>query len=100
MTDRSNREGFPRRTDKTLSRYAWARAASTWFDTIAILPEHILMAKQENGIIVPEFSDFKILYVGNVTGTYQIRADHDFAVVSSKHVTVEGKGIVTITVKD
>ncbi len=100
MTDRSNREGFPRRTDKTLSRYAWARAASTWFDTIAILPEHILMAKQENGIIVPEFSDFKTLYVGNVTGTYQIHADHDFAVVSSKHVTVEGKGIVTITVKD
>ncbi len=100
MTDRSNREGFPRRTDRTLSRYAWARAAATWFQTVAILPDHVLMAKEENGILIPEFADFKKLYIGDVTGTFRIRCHSDFTVISSKHVTVEGDEVKTITVTD
>ena len=99
-TDRSNREGFPKRTDVTLSRYAWARADATWFQTVAILPDQLLMAKYENDIIIPEFSDFTQLYIGNVTGEYSIRAEHSFQVISQKHVSVEGAGIVKITVTD
>ncbi len=100
MTDRTNREGFPRRTDKTLSRYAWARADATWFDTVAILPEGILMAKENNGILIPEFSNFTTLYVGDVTGVFRIQADNSFRVISNKQVSIEGNGILTITVTD
>lgn len=100
MTDRTNREGFPRRTDKTLSRYAWARAAATWFDTVAILPDHILMAKTDHQVIVPEFSDFKTLYIGDVSGVYYLKAHKDFTVVSNKKVTVEGNEILKLTVTD
>ncbi len=100
MTDRSNREGFPRRTDKTLSRYAWARADDTWFQTIAVLPEQILMARVKDGIIVPEYPNFQKLYIGDVTGEFLIQADHPFAVVSKKNVTISGNGIVKVTVLD
>ncbi|MBR5569852.1 MAG: hypothetical protein IKW10_03065 [Oscillospiraceae bacterium] len=100
LTDRSNREGFPKRTDVTLSRYAWARADDTWFQTVAILPDQLLMAKYENGMIVPEYSDFTKLYMGNVTGEYFIRAEHSFEVISKKQVSVEGTGIVKITITD
>lgn len=100
MTDRTNREGFPRRTDKTLSRYAWARAAATWFETVAILPDNLLMAKMENGTIVPECSEFNKIYIGDVSGTYRIQTDKEFEVISKKKVTVEGTGIVKITVSD
>ncbi len=100
MTDRTNREGFPRRTDTTLSRYAWARAAATWFETVAILPENILMAKMENGVIVPEYADFKKLYVGDVTGEFFIRSDGRFEVISENKVTLEGTGTVKVTVTD
>lgn len=98
MTDRTNREGFPRRTDKTLSRYAWARAAATWFETVAILPNNLLLAKMENGIIIPECSEFNKIYIGDVSGTYQIQSDKEFEVISKKKVTIEGTGIVKITV--
>lgn len=100
MTDRTNREGFPHRTDKTLSRYAWARAAATWFETVAILPQGVFMARTENDVIIPEFVGFKKLYVGNVIGTFKIKADHIFEIISKKCVTVVGKGIVTITVSE
>ncbi len=98
MTDRTNREGFPRRTDKTLSRYAWARAAATWFETVAILPDTILMAKQENGIITPEYSDFKKLYIGDVAGEFYIQSNGDFEIISNHKVSLEGTGILKITV--
>lgn len=100
MTDRTNREGFPRRTDKTLSRYAWARAAATWFDTVAILPEQILMAKLEDGVIIPEFEGFNKLYIGDVSGTFKLQSKNQFEIISKKKVTVEGNGILTITVLD
>ena len=100
MTDRTNREGFPRRTDKTLSRYAWARAADTWYKTVAILPEQILMAKTETNVIIPECDQFKKLYIGDVVGTFQLKADNDFEIISKKNVTVEGKGVLTIIVSD
>ncbi len=98
MTDRSNREGFPRRTDKTLSRYAWARAAATWFKTVAILPENVLMAKQENGVLIPEFNDFTTLYIGDVVGKFYIQTDADFEVISKNKVTLEGSGTICVTV--
>lgn len=100
MTDRSNREGFPRRTDKTLSRYAWARAADTWFETVALMPEANLMVKNEEGVMIPEYPDFKTLYIGDITGVYLLKANKDFTVVSNKNVTVEGEGILKITIKD
>ena len=59
-----------------------------------------LMAKYENGIIVPEYSDFTKLYIGNVTGEYFIRAEHSLEVISKKQVSVEGTGIVKITITD
>ncbi len=100
MTDRSNREGFPRRTDHTLSRYAWARAAATWFETVAILKDHILMAKIDNGTIIPDCDQFQKLYIGDVTGTFYVRTDRPFEVISKKTVQVEGTGTVKITVTD
>ncbi len=100
MTDRTNREGFPRRTDKTLSRYAWARAADTWFDTVALLPEGNLMVKSENGVLIPEYPDFKTLYIGDITGVYCLKANNNFTVVSNKNVVIEGNDILKITVTD
>lgn len=100
MTDRSNREGFPRRADTTLSRYAWARADATWFETVAILPEQVLMARLENDVLIPEFSDFKKLYIGDVTGTFLIQANRDITVISSKNVVIEANEILKITVTD
>lgn len=98
MTDRSNREGFPRRTDVTLSRYAWARGAATWFETVAILPKHILMARVEDGVIIPEYPEFKKLYIGDVTGTFYIKAEQSFEVISNRNVTVSGSHILKIIV--
>lgn len=100
MTDRTCREGFPHRTDQTLSRYAWARAGATWFETVAITPEHLLMAKNEDGVIVPDHPWFKTLYIGDVTGTFFIRTDVPFEIISSKRVSVEGTGTVKVTVTD
>ena len=100
MTDRSNREGFPRRPDKTLSRYAWARADDTWFQTVAILPDQILMARRKDGVLIPEYPDFQKLYIGDVTGEFLIQADHPFTVVSKKKVTLSGSGIIKVTVSD
>ncbi len=100
MTDRTNQEGFPKRTDKTLSRYAWARASATWFETVAILPDMVLMARMQDNLIIPEYSDFKKLYIGNVTGEFYIQSSEDFEVISLKHVTIEGTKIKKITVTD
>ena len=100
MTDRTCREGFPHRTDQTLSRYAWARAGATWFETVAITREHLLMAKKEDGVIVPDHPWFKTLYIGDVTGTFYIRTDVPFEIISSKRVSVEGTGTVKVTVTD
>lgn len=98
MTDRSNREGFPRRPDVTLSRYAWARGAATWFETVAILPRHVLMARMEDGVIIPEYPEFKKLYIGNVTGTFYIKAEQSFEVISNRNVTITGTHILKIIV--
>ena len=49
-------------------------------------------------MLIPECSDFKQLYIGNVTGSFKIRTDKPFEVVSNKKVSVEGTGIVTVTV--
>lgn len=100
MTDRTNQEGFPRRTDKTLSRYAWARAADTWFDTVAILPDANLMVKLEDGVMIPEYPDFKTLYIGDITGVFMLKAEQGFDIISSKKVTVEGDEILKITVTE
>ena len=100
MVDRSNQEGFPKRTDKTLSRYAWARASDTWFETVAILNGHVLMAKNENGILVPDCTGFNKLYIGDVTGTFYIRTDKQFEIISNKKVHVEGTSVIKITVTD
>lgn len=100
MTDRTNREGFPIRTDKTLSRYAWARAAATWFETVAILPNAVLMAKTENGVLIPQCPEFNKLYIGDVTGTFLVQTDKAFEVICKKNVTIEGTGTVKVTVLD
>ena len=100
LTDRSNREGFPKRTDITLSRYAWARADATWFETVAVLPEHLLCACWEDGIIKPEYPDFKKLYIGDVSGEFYIQADRSFEVISKKKVSIVGTGVLKISVSD
>ena len=100
MTDRSNREGFPKRTDATLSRYAWARADATWFETVAILPDRLLCAYREDGVIKPECSDFKKLYIGDLSGEFYIQTDHSFEVISKKKVSIEGTGVLKISVSD
>ena len=100
LTDRTNREGFPHKMDTTLSRYVYARADDTWFDTVAILPDHLLMAKAENGVIVPDFEDFKKLYIGNVTGEFYVQAKQPFEIVSAQNVTIEGTGIIKITISE
>ena len=100
MMDRTDREGFPRRTDKTLSRYAWARAADTWFDTVALIPEANLMVSSENGVLIPEYPDFKTLYIGDITGVYLLKAQNNFRIVSNKNVVIEGNDILKITVTD
>lgn len=100
MIDRSNQEGFPKRTDQTLSRYAWARAADTWLETVAILKNHTLMAKKNDGMIIPDCKTFNKLYIGDVTGTFYIKTDAKFQIICNKQVQLEGTGIVKITVKD
>lgn len=98
MIDRSNVEGFPKRTDRTLSRYAWARGAASIMQTVAILKDHVLMGRVDDGIIIPDCKEFNTLYVGDVTGTFQIKTEKAFEIISSKKVEVHGTGIVTVTV--
>lgn len=96
--DRSDREGFPRRKDITLSRYAWARVSETWFDTVAILSEKVLMAKNYNGVLHPMNQKFKTLYIGDVTGIFYLKTEVKFTVVSNQYVSIEGTDILKITV--
>ena len=100
MVDRRNMEGFPTNQDRTLSRYAWARAADTWFKTVAVLSDKVLMARLVDGVLVPDFDDFEQLYIGDYTGTFYIRAAKDFTIVSDKTVSYEGTGVIKVTVSD
>ncbi len=100
MIDRASQEGFPKQKDRTLSRYAWARMCDTWFHTVAVLPEHILMAKEENGVITPQCKDFDTLYLGDVSGTFCVKTDRPFRVISKGNATVEGTGFVKVTVTE
>ena len=96
--DRSNREGFPKRSDITLSRYVWARAADTWFNTVAILPGNVLMAKKTDGVLYPQNPAFKTLYIGEVTGTFYLKECGDISIISNQNISVEGTDVLTITV--
>ena len=100
MVNRNNMEGFPCNQDRTLSRYAWARAADTWYKTVAVLEHHLLMAKEVDGIIEPEFVDFDNLYIGDYTGTFYIRASKSFNIISNKKVICEGTDVIKITVSN
>ena len=82
--DRSDRTGFPHRRDQTLSRYAWARAAHTWFETVAILPGCVLGAYEENGVLKPYFENVKTLYIGDVSGDFQIELPDSVKILSKK----------------
>ena len=96
--DRSNREGFPKRFDTTLSRYAWARAADTWLNTVAILPGHILMAKREGERIIPQCRRVDRIYLGDVKGTFIIALDHIVEIVSRNPYAMEAGEDLIITV--
>lgn len=96
--DYSDREGFPERTDNTLSRYVFFRGSETWFKTVALLENKILGAEEQDGIILPFVPDFSVLYIGNVKGTYKIKADRKIQIVTDKKYTVKGNGILEIKV--
>ena len=65
-----------------------------------LVQEAFLMAKPEDGILIPEYPDFKTLYIGDVTGVFLLKADKGFEIISHKNVTIEGDGILKITVTD
>ena len=92
--DRSDRTGFPRRVDKTLSRYAWARGAHTWFETVAVLPDCLLGAYMENGVIKPYFENVKRLYIGDFSGCCQIDLPDTVTVISKKSVTFKNSRLM------
>lgn len=96
--DYSDCEGFPKRRDNTLSRYAFFRGSETWFKTVALLDNKILGAVEENGIIVPFVPEFSVLYIGNVKGKFKIRADREIQIVTDKEYTASGNGILEIEV--
>lgn len=93
--DRSDRTGFPRRKDRTLSRYPWARGANTWFETVAILKDTVLGGSTENGVIKPYFENIKTLYIGDFLGSLQIDLPDTVNIVSQKPVTFQ-KQILTV----
>ncbi len=78
--DYSNREGFPHRKDSTLSRYVFARAKDTWFETVAVLKNCILGAAVENGVLVPFVPNVKRLFIGDVEGTVKMKTENDLEI--------------------
>ncbi len=81
--DYSDREGFPRRKDSTLSRYVYARAKDTWFKTVAVLKNGILGATMENGVLVPFVPNVKRLFIGDVEGTVKMKTENDFEILGN-----------------
>jgi hypothetical protein len=73
--DYSNKEGFPHTKDVTLSRYVFARAKDTWFETVAVLKDCILGATMKDGVLVPYVPNLKRLYIGDVEGSISIKTD-------------------------
>lgn len=78
--DYSDREGFPHTKDVTLSRYVFARAKDTWFETVAVLKDCILGATMKDGVLVPYVPNLKRLYIGDVENTIYIKTDKQFKI--------------------
>ena len=97
MMDRSDREGFPRRKDLTLSRYAYARAARTWMDTTALVRGYLLGGSWCEDCIIPESGNLRCLYIGEGIDSVKIRAVQPFRILCSRPVTVSGTDVLTIT---
>ena len=82
--DYSNKEGFPCKKDVTLSRYVFARAKGTWFETVAVFKDFVLGGTMEEGILVPHVPNFKRLYVGDVEGAICVKANKPFEIIGNR----------------
>lgn len=83
--DYSDREGFPHTKDVTLSRYVFARAKETWFETVAVLKGHILGATVKDGVLIPYVPNVKRLYIGDVTGDICIQTKDAFEIIGNQN---------------
>ncbi len=96
--DFSDRVGFPRKKDTTLSRYVFARGYDTWLKTVAVLPDRILGGCLCGDEIVPFEEGFTTLYIGDVTGSFTLRASARTRIISAKRVRITGSAVLRITV--
>lgn len=99
--DFSNRTGFPKRHDMTLSRYAFARGFETWFKTVAVLSGYTIGAHTEKGVIIPYAADFEILYIGDISENICVKASEQIKILSKKNYSVKNNnGLLLITIFD
>ena len=83
--DYSDREGFPHAKDVTLSRYVFARAKDTWFETVAVLKGHVLGATVKDGILIPYVPNVRRLYIGDVAGDICIQTKDAFEIIGNRN---------------
>ena len=97
--DFSDRTGFPKRHDMTLSRYSFARGYDTWLNTVAVLPDRVIGGYRHGNEIIPFSDDFNTLYIGNIADDLVIKVPHNVRIIAGEKIKISGDNIIRIKIK-
>ena len=97
--DFSDRTGFPKRHDMTLSRYSFARGYDTWLNTVAVLPDRVIGGYRHGNEIIPFSDDFNTLYIGNIADDLEIKVPHNVRIIAGEKIKISGDNIIRIKIK-
>ena len=96
---RRDAQGFPLKTDNTLSRYVFARADATIFKTVAVIGNEIFGANLRDDVLYPEWYTIENIFISDYIGVIMLRSDIKINVFTkSKYSYNEDSGIITLKI--